>query len=157
MTPAELTAAGYALFGHEWQSPLARALKVNARAVRFWVSGERQIPSGIEAEIATLMGARDPLDLDTAFPRDEWIVGDGIPLPDGARREYVIHMRRPRFVARVADYDADPDADRASGIVYGSADYSLCEIVWIDPAPGPAAITRLLEAACDAVDASAES
>lgn len=69
-------------------------------------------------------------------------------------REYLIHTRKPRFMARIAADEAglDLDADRGTGITYVSAGFVLCEIVWIDAPPGPDALVKLMEAACDAVD-----
>lgn len=43
MTTAELAAIGEALYGPEWQSPLARALSVDARRVREWFAGDSAI------------------------------------------------------------------------------------------------------------------
>ena len=36
--------------------------------------------------------------------RDEWLIGDALGL-DGKRREYVVHLQPPRFVARVVACD----------------------------------------------------
>ncbi|WP_205739008.1 hypothetical protein [Vreelandella alkaliphila] len=39
---------GQALFGVSWQSDMARALGIkDARKIRFWVSGERAVPTGV--------------------------------------------------------------------------------------------------------------
>jgi hypothetical protein len=145
-----------ALYGPEWQSPLARALGVNARSIRFWASGSRPIPEEIAAKIRNLMGVADPLDLDQRHPFDDWILGDG-----ASDREYLIHTRRPRFIARIAadDMESDDAADRSSGVTFhggGDSGYTLCEIVWIDAPPGAGEMVRLMESACDAVDASVE-
>lgn len=154
MTPAELRAIGSALYGAEWQSPLARALGINARTVRKLVAGEMRVSPALQAAIRALTGATDPDALDVMRPRDEWILGDGAEREDGTRIEYLVHARRPRFVARIAadDIEADTDADRGAGVTYTGDGYTLCEVAWIDPPPGPAELHRLLEAACDAVE-----
>lgn len=153
MTPAELRALGLAIYGPEWQAPLARALGVNPRTVRKLAAGELAISAGMEADIRRVLGVNDPDALDKMWPRDEWIIGDSPERPDGTRAEYIVHTRRPRFIARVAA--DDDDADRAAGVVYQGDGYVLCEIAWIDPPPGPVALTRLLDRACDAIDGEA--
>jgi DNA-binding transcriptional regulator YdaS (Cro superfamily) len=54
----QLARAGRLLYGSRWQSELARALDVNDRRVRQWMSGERPIPPGIWADIAGLLRQR---------------------------------------------------------------------------------------------------
>ncbi|TIN41377.1 MAG: hypothetical protein E5Y10_22815 [Mesorhizobium sp.] len=49
MTPAELESRAKALYGDEWQSPLARRIRVDARTVRRWKAGERQPPKWLAA------------------------------------------------------------------------------------------------------------
>ncbi|QDO96990.1 hypothetical protein FNB15_06755 [Ferrovibrio terrae] len=44
MTPAQLEKIGIDNFGPQWQSPLARVLRVDARTVRAWISGQNKIP-----------------------------------------------------------------------------------------------------------------
>lgn len=58
MSPADLRAAGEALHGERWQSPLAEALAVNRRTIKRWVDGDWPIPDAITAEIAVLLAAR---------------------------------------------------------------------------------------------------
>lgn len=55
MTPDELRAAGEALYGHRWQSPLARRLLTDPRTVRRWLSGDRAIPGPAETAIGLLL------------------------------------------------------------------------------------------------------
>ncbi len=155
LTAQELRALGLAAYGMEWQSPLARAIGVNPRTVRKWAAGEAPISASAEADIRRALGAEDMLDLDRIWPRDAWIVGDGAADEDGRRREYLIHARRPRFIARVVAEDAEEgNTDTLTGVVYRGDGYELAEIVWIDPPPGPADLLKLMEAACDAVDAA---
>lgn len=52
MTPADLRTAADLLFGGErfgirWQRPLARALGVDDRTVRRWLSGESPVPEEV--------------------------------------------------------------------------------------------------------------
>ncbi|AMV24228.1 hypothetical protein VT84_07515 [Gemmata sp. SH-PL17] len=54
MTPAELRACGEHLYGTEWQTPLARALPVSTRTIRYWLSGERTIREVIARRIRSL-------------------------------------------------------------------------------------------------------
>lgn len=48
MTSDELRAAGEALYGHQWQTAMARDLGVAARSVRRWVAGSLPVPRPIE-------------------------------------------------------------------------------------------------------------
>jgi hypothetical protein len=58
MTPASLAKIGRALYGDRWQSELARALDVEDRTVRYWVSSQRAIPEGVEPTLRVLCLAR---------------------------------------------------------------------------------------------------
>lgn len=44
MTPEELRAAGEAIWGGRWQTPLARRIGVDPRTVRYWVAGKVEVP-----------------------------------------------------------------------------------------------------------------
>jgi|JI9StandDraft_1071089.scaffolds.fasta_scaffold1596770_1 DNA-binding transcriptional regulator YdaS (Cro superfamily) len=44
MTADELRQIGEKLYGPQWQAKLSRALPVNPRTVRSWLSGRREIP-----------------------------------------------------------------------------------------------------------------
>jgi transcriptional regulator with XRE-family HTH domain len=57
MTPADLTAAGRALFGTQWQKALAQALGVAPRTVRRWIAGERHPAPAVEEEILDLLAS----------------------------------------------------------------------------------------------------
>jgi hypothetical protein len=57
---ARLRAAGEAIHGRDWQSPLARDLRVDARTVRFWTAGERPVPAAVIMRLPdVLRGAAD--------------------------------------------------------------------------------------------------
>ena len=60
MTPAELREIGEKLFGPRWQTPLARALPVSARTVRYWLAGKRAIRPVIAERIRSLTSAPTP-------------------------------------------------------------------------------------------------
>ena len=77
MTPEKLRSLGLATYGLEWQSPLARAIGVNARTVRKWLSGESPISASAEADIRRALGADDVLDLDRAGERYRVILEAG--------------------------------------------------------------------------------
>lgn len=49
MTPDELERRSAALFGQNWQTALARHSGVDARTVRRWKAGDREIPSWVNA------------------------------------------------------------------------------------------------------------
>ena len=124
----EIRAALVAAYGPEWQGAVARKLGVSSRSVRRWVEAGA-FPSRILAELGIDDGRAPRL-----FPRDEWILGDGAPLPGGGRIEYVVHARAPRFVARLALDDDDPPLDPA-GLVWSGDGYAVGEFCWIDPPP----------------------
>ena len=46
-----LKRAGEALYGNQWQTPLAQALGVSDRTMRRWVSGTASIPDDVLADI----------------------------------------------------------------------------------------------------------
>jgi hypothetical protein len=66
-----LKRAGKVLFGERWQSDLARALDVNDRRVRAWVTGEGRIPPAIWSQIAKLLrkNSKESADLLSEFLR----------------------------------------------------------------------------------------
>lgn len=53
-----LARVGRALFGDQWQTPLARALDMSERSVRFMLAGDRGISAGIVADLVTILEAR---------------------------------------------------------------------------------------------------
>lgn len=57
MTPEQLTAAGRALYGEQWQSNLARRLNIDSRRIRQWLKGERPLPEWLPSELAALLQA----------------------------------------------------------------------------------------------------
>jgi len=54
-----LKSAGEALYGHEWQSAIARDLGVNRRMVRFWATGERKAPEDRMRAVKVLLARRE--------------------------------------------------------------------------------------------------
>lgn len=58
MTPALLRKCGEALYGQQWQSALARDLKVADRTVRRWAAGEFGMPPGLGIEVRQLLNKR---------------------------------------------------------------------------------------------------
>ncbi len=53
-----LTEVGTQLFGPQWQSPLARALEVSPRIVRYWASAQKPVPRPIFAALRELLLTR---------------------------------------------------------------------------------------------------
>lgn len=53
--PADMEAAGKALYGDQWQSNLARSLGVDPRRVRQWLAGERKPQLGVMQDIIELL------------------------------------------------------------------------------------------------------
>jgi plasmid maintenance system antidote protein VapI len=58
LTSFTLRKAGFALYGEQWRSELARALGVTDRTVRRWVHDEYSIPDDARDHIMELCGQR---------------------------------------------------------------------------------------------------
>lgn len=58
MTPAELRAAGEALYGSRWQAPLAREIGVSRSSVLRWAKGSWPMPSDAADRVRRLAEAR---------------------------------------------------------------------------------------------------
>lgn len=54
MTIPELETRAKALYGDDWQSPLARRVRVAPRSMRRWKAGEREIPDWLDAFLELL-------------------------------------------------------------------------------------------------------
>jgi hypothetical protein len=59
MTPEELREIGEEIYGKRWQSPLARALDVDARSVRRWLSGQHNINERTAKAVMSLAASRE--------------------------------------------------------------------------------------------------
>lgn len=57
MTPEQLRQAGELLYGTQWQTDFARAIDVDPRRVRQWLSGDRPIPKGLWIEAIELLNS----------------------------------------------------------------------------------------------------
>lgn len=53
-----LTETGEALYGPQWQSPLARDLGCNVRTIQRWVAGVNEPPDGIWMDLLRLSQER---------------------------------------------------------------------------------------------------
>ena len=106
MTADEFRALGTAPYvgAHDWQTPMAERLGTTPRTVRRWASGITPVP----ASVARILRPG----LDGSLPRDEWIIGTDMPEGCGQGQQYLVHMRYPRFVARVVSVN-DQGRDRA--------------------------------------------
>jgi hypothetical protein len=58
MTPDLLHECGEALYGKQWQSALARDLKVADRTIRRWAVGAFSMPPSLADELRELLNAR---------------------------------------------------------------------------------------------------
>lgn len=140
MTPDALAAALRELCpGAGWLPRASVLLGVEVRGLRQMLAGDRPVPPGLAAQISTLLTGGD-----------RWVLGDG----DRTGGAWLIHLRQPRFVARLVDED-DPEtargADTLSGLTLALAgSLVLCQIVWIDPPPPD--LHPLLNAAAEAVE-----
>lgn len=57
--PQQLESVGNALYGRSWQSDMARDLGMaDARRIRYWAKGERDIPPGIWRDLSKIMRLR---------------------------------------------------------------------------------------------------
>lgn len=54
MTPDELEKRASEMYGAEWQSPLARRIRVDARTVRRWKAGDREVPEWLDVLLGLL-------------------------------------------------------------------------------------------------------
>lgn len=54
MTPADIEARASAIYGPDWQSPLARRIRVDPRTVRRWKAGDRNIPDWLDWAMGVL-------------------------------------------------------------------------------------------------------
>jgi hypothetical protein len=54
MTPGALCRIGERLYGPHWREPLARALDVDTRTIRRWLSGATPIPKSVALAIMAL-------------------------------------------------------------------------------------------------------
>lgn len=61
MTPAELRSIGEKLYGPCWQTPLARALPVATRTIRYWLAGKRAIRPLVAERIRSLAAQKAPV------------------------------------------------------------------------------------------------
>lgn len=54
MTPEELETRATALYGKRWQTALADRILVDARTVRRWKAGDREIPAWLDVMLELL-------------------------------------------------------------------------------------------------------
>lgn len=54
MTPADLERRARVLYGPEWQTALARRVRVEPRSVRKWKAGDRAIPDWLDWALGML-------------------------------------------------------------------------------------------------------
>ena len=47
--------AGHAVYGDDWQSPMARDLGITGRHLRRWVAGERPVPAWVDGMLAGIL------------------------------------------------------------------------------------------------------
>lgn len=118
-TATEFPSFGRALQGgaYGWLTSLVRRQGVSNRTVRRWA------------------GEHTPADLVC----NEWILGE---VAAGKGREYLIHTRPPRFLARMVNRGADI---QSSEVYEFPPDHLLCEFQWLDSGPvAPEDLQKLL-------------
>lgn len=133
----------------EWKPRLAHRLGVTLGEVEGWAAGRAAIP---EAVATVLVDAT--AEPDDAAPADEWIAGRGLALTNEPPRAYLIHARRPRFVARLVGA-GEPDADTAptpAGVRRLDGETWVADVVWLDPRPDDAEFDALLDDAARALE-----
>ena len=54
MTSADLERRAAALYGPDWQTALARRIRVDARTVRRWKAGDRAVPEWLDVMLDLL-------------------------------------------------------------------------------------------------------
>ena len=54
MTSADLERRASALYGPDWQTALARRIRVDARTVRRWKAGDRAVPEWLDVMLDLL-------------------------------------------------------------------------------------------------------
>lgn len=139
MTPDALAAALRELCpGAGWLTRASALLGVEVRGLRQMLAGDRAVPPGLAAQIRTLLAGGD-----------RWVLGDG----DTTGGAWLIHLREPRFAARLVDEDDGATlrgADTLSGLTLSlGGSLLLCQIVWTDPPP--ADLQPLIAEAAEAV------
>lgn len=63
-----LVAAGRALYGERWHTPIARDLGTTYRTVRNWLDGRHPTPADLEQRLTSLLVARE-LEIDGVLDR----------------------------------------------------------------------------------------
>ncbi len=137
MNLSEFRAICIARFGSAWQTKLAHHLGVNPRTVRRWAAGEVEVPPAVRAAMGALPRiARGYL--------DEWLLA----ADHEEKREYLIHLWVPRFVARIGE------AKACDGLTFSLRDdgEEIFAFTWIDPPPHEDALRELLRGAQAALD-----
>lgn len=140
MKPEEFAKKAEQIFGGEWgwQSATARILDVGSRRVRAYISGKEPVPEGLARQIAAIHAAiteaGGPLPIDAPAPADsgpDWIIGvePQVEFRDIDGPEYLVHLRRPRFFARIVDEALEGGA--LGREVYVDGDHALV-VTWID-------------------------
>ncbi len=128
---------------------------LDAQAFQRILDGQDPITFQLRIKLQNLFAPQPEGTLST---RDEWIIGEG---PPPRRREYIIHTREPRFIARVIALDEETDvplseeqpANTTTGTLYQYGPSLLCELDWIDPQPAnPEDLERLMQTVSEQLD-----
>ena len=151
MNSDEFTAASIAILHSAvgWQTAIARRLGIEARTVRRWVQAG-ETPPWVDQQLADMMGGVGA----SPWPRDEWIIGDGVT-GDGRRREYIMHVAPPRFVARIVAVDEDDapeESDLPADIVSGTVYHANPETLDVTHAWHDRALPAIVQAIIDGGD-----
>ena len=140
MTPKVFCRLAIGLVGTpvEWKTRLAHRLDRPVADIEAWATGTTRVPAAVAAALVHVASHDDG-------PRDEWIRGDGLAPTNAPPRDYLVHARAPRFIARVAHAEEEAATN---------GDGRLAEIVWLDPEPDDEDRDGLMDAAAAVLERS---
>jgi hypothetical protein len=112
------------VFGHGWQTKLAKYAGVNPRTVRRWITGELTLPEWMDPLLARFS---------PSLP-DSFIIGEG-----RSGIEYIAHTHFPRFICHVGG------EVNISGVTYETrGGEKLHSFVWLDMIPDEQTLSGIL-------------
>ena len=58
LSPDQLADVGRLLYGRQWQTPLAEALGISSRSMRYLAAGNRRFHEGFAKDLAEILGTK---------------------------------------------------------------------------------------------------